>query len=35
LIKPIPEPSIMMPGFDPFMEGLAKGADRVLYFEEG
>ncbi|MDD1752205.1 MAG: hypothetical protein LUQ38_03835 [Methanotrichaceae archaeon] len=23
------------PGIDPFLEGLAEGADRVFYFEEG
>lgn len=23
------------PGIDPFLEDLAKGADRVFYFEEG
>jgi len=23
------------PGFDPFLEDLTKGADRVFYFEEG
>ncbi|MDD1751621.1 MAG: hypothetical protein LUQ38_00840 [Methanotrichaceae archaeon] len=23
------------PGIDPFLEDIAKGADRVLYFEEG
>jgi len=23
------------PGFDPFLENLAKDADRVFYFEEG
>jgi hypothetical protein len=23
------------PGLDPFLEDLAKGADRVFYFEEG